>query len=32
MCAILPPEFFAFGPVGAPIPSVEVKVRLSDRI
>lgn len=26
MCAILPPEFMQFGSVGAPVPSVEIKL------
>ncbi|KAL5520350.1 hypothetical protein ACEPAG_9574 [Sanghuangporus baumii] len=26
MCAILPPEFMQYGPVGAPVPSIEIKL------
>lgn len=26
MCAILPPEFMQYGSVGAPVPSVEIKL------
>jgi long-chain acyl-CoA synthetase len=26
MCAILPPEYMSYGPVGVPVPSIEIKL------